>query len=532
MSNLSSVFMGPWEWQPAPPPPRHHHENACGCEPTIAYVRVSMVGLRETLISPDIQLAEIVQDAVRSNKRIVRVVSDINASGRTFTKRSVISVIESIRRGEARSITVWKWSRWGRNLEYSLAYISLVKQAGGRVDSATEDIDQSTAHGRFGRDMLMRVDQLVSELIGEGWRAAHDHRRRRGLPHSGRPRFGYDYIDGGYVPNRRDADTLRWAYESYVAGTHSYGLLARTLNARGVNTTRGYKWTVQALSKVMDNGFAAGLIRERSSERKAEQRDRSPERRLPNACAVYHYDVWRKGAHQPIIDEELWAAYLAMRPTADNKKPSQSGRAKYTLSGLVFCAVCDRRMTIHHSGRTKEARWRCDWRGVLHPEVTVSALGNEVEAFVREWLGDRATPEAHAKRVAEYAASKDVLPPTNDDALRAELAEVDRRLRRLVRLFAQSEDDSPEFERAFTAERKELERQSRELSDQLLGSDATAPVADLAAFRTLSEGWDGFPASVRRAALSRIVGKVVVSQAARRGESAAGRVTVVPAWVS
>lgn len=531
MSNLSSVFMGPWDWQPAPPPPRHHHENACGCEPTIAYVRVSMVGLRETLISPDIQLVEIIQDAVRNNKRIVRVVSDINASGRTFTKRSILGVIDAIKRGEARSITVWKWSRWGRNLEYSLAYISLVKQAGGQVHSATEDIDQSTAHGRFGRDMLMRIDQLTSELIGEGWRAAHDHRRRRGLPHTGRARFGYDYIDGRYVPNAH-APALRWAYDSYVSGLHSYGQIVQSLNARGITTTRGNRWTTQSLSKVMDNGFAAGLIRERSADLKADQRDRNAERRLPNASSIYHYDVWLDGAHEAIIDQQTWQAYLTRRPTAENKKPSQSGRAKYTLAGLVRCGICARRMTIHHAGRTKEPRWRCDWRAALHPLINVSALNHEVEAAVQEWLGDRATPEGHAALVAQLVAAKG--PQRASDALlRSELAELDRRMRRLVKVYTQSEDESAEFERAFAAERREIEGRRREIKDDLLGGgeETGGPPAGPAAFRSLSEGWAGFPASVRRAALGEIIARVEISQATRRGESAAGRVLIIPAWL-
>mgnify|MGYP001618012776 CR=1 FL=1 len=91
-----------------PPEPIHHHELPCECELTIAYLRVSRVGTREEIISPDIQLSSIYENCIKSNKRVVKIVSDIDTSGRTFTARSVGSVIQDIADGVAKSVSLWK----------------------------------------------------------------------------------------------------------------------------------------------------------------------------------------------------------------------------------------------------------------------------------------------------------------------------------------------------------------------------------------------------------------------------------------
>lgn len=535
-------------------PPEHHHRGPCSCEPTLAYVRVSRVGSRDVILSPDIQLDAIDADCRRRGKRIVRVISDIDKGGRTFTKRSVGAAIELVRSSVARSITVWKWSRWGRNLEYSLAYLGRTQAAGGRVDSATDDIDQSTATGRFGRDMIMRIDELNSDLIGEGWIAAHDQRREDGLPHSGRSRFGYTYLnraavragarhdDGDdcepcarslphYVLNADEAPTLAGLYGDYVAGDSLRQMTVR-LNAAGFTSPLGGAWTVQALGQMLDTGFGAGWIRERSDERKAELK--AAGRTVRNSLASF--DVWRVGTQPAVIDEPTWRAYVARR-TRQAGLPPRSRVAVHPLSALLFCAVCSRRLSTKYSGRDRKHQWVCGWSASLHPDRQVSVSNGKVLDVVREWIERNAKPvtgRAAVDRVAARALASGGKPTRTAAKIQAAIDRDVKALDRLVMMAARGAVSDDRFDTASA----ELETSVRALRAELRQTETAARGAAgpaYEAFVSLAASWEplttGEPVLMNEA-LRRVLAFVIVSPSAGRSRwaDAAERVEIVGAW--
>lgn len=510
-----------------PPELKHHHLEPCDCEPTIAYIRVSMVGNREHMISPDIQLDAIVQDAKLKNKKIVKVVPDIDKSGRTFRRRSIDKVIADIKAGVAKSVTVWKWSRWGRNLEYSLVYLSMTKKAGGRVDSATDDIDQSTATGRFSRDMIMRVDELNSDLIGEGWESAHAVRRENGLPHSGRRRFGYDYVgetgSRKFVKNVDEAPILKALYKKYLAGV-SLRKLAKELNDAGLRSTRGGLWTLQALGQMLDTGFAAGFIRERSSELRTEMGDK-----IRNNLASF--DIWRRGTQPPIIDEKTWEKYREKRK-AQAALPPRSRSAVHALSTLLFCALCARRMITHYSGRCRQHQWVCSWTQTFHPETSVTIGNAGALLVVRAWVLANTKPRADGESVDELRER--ILKAANRaDRTRAQVnAEIKRWLTKIDRLVDMRTDGEigketflhrkAEYEQHVNDRRSELE----ELADTV-GADGKP---GFETFKTLDGLWDEIPPTELNALLQSVVGMVVVSPGASRRTDPCDRLDVVGRW--
>ena len=160
----------------------------------IAYVRVSKIGERdpEDLKSPTDQRRAIDAYADRHDDiEVIDHVEDLDQSGRTFERRAVKAIIERIKAGEANGILIWKWSRWGRNVEQSQVYLRHVKLAHGVVIAVTEDIDQLTAIGKAQLGMQQVWDQLQSDQISEGWKAAQALRVKRGLTGGGPPPFGY-----------------------------------------------------------------------------------------------------------------------------------------------------------------------------------------------------------------------------------------------------------------------------------------------------------------------------------------------------
>src|SRR5262249_10769464 len=151
--------------------------------PALAYVRVSKE--REDMISPDLQLRAINAFAEREGFAVVEVIEDLDLSGTEFDNRSVGRAVDGIRSGAWRAVLLWKWSRWGRNLELSLTYLGLVEEAGGVVRAATEDIDASTAVGHLSRNLSLLLADFESKQKSETWREVQARRLANGRPHGG-----------------------------------------------------------------------------------------------------------------------------------------------------------------------------------------------------------------------------------------------------------------------------------------------------------------------------------------------------------
>jgi site-specific DNA recombinase len=520
------------------PPVQHHHVGPCSCEPTLAYIRVSKVGKRQIIISPDIQFSAIVENCRVKSKRIVGVVTDIDKSGRTFIKRSVDGAIRDLANGVAKSITVWKWSRWGRNLEYSLAYLAEVQRVGGRVDSATDDIEQITATGRFSRDLVMRVDQLNSELIGESWQATHSQRREDGLPHSGRERFGYQYLPAAgrdqparYEPLEPGATALKGAYERYVAGT-GMRPIAKWLNGQGLRTTSGGSWTRESVASMLDTGFAAGWIRERSEGLLAQHRAMQEDGKYVRNT-ITGFDIWRAGSHAAVISEDLWQAYKAKR-LAQAQIPSRlkGGTPPHALSALMFCALCSRRLSTAYPGNSRVHTWRCSRGDAYHPGVSVSITNKRALDIVRAWVGRMAEPASvNVDELARHALASDGRSSRTAAQIQADIRAELRALDNLLDMAARKVVS----EERYTARAAEYEARVAELRAEQAALTETPGRPGYEAFGALEATWDdalGHEPGLLNEPLSRVLAFVVVSPAEGRGREhdATDRVDLVGRW--
>jgi site-specific DNA recombinase len=185
----------------------------------VAYVRVSMA--REDTVSPELQIKAVRDYCKRRGYEIVRIVEDLDLSGRFWKTRQVEQAIQMIEREEADLLVVWRWSRVSRNrLDWALA-VDRVESVGGRLESATEGFDTTSATGRFARGMMAEFAAFESERMGDIWREVRERRVRLGLTVSGQEQFGYRKINGRYVPDRRRGPLLAEIYRRYIAASRT-----------------------------------------------------------------------------------------------------------------------------------------------------------------------------------------------------------------------------------------------------------------------------------------------------------------------
>nr|BFE78534.1 recombinase family protein [Planobispora longispora] len=468
------------------------------------------------MISPELQAHEQDTYAERNGIRIVERVEDLDLSGRDFARRSVDYIVKGIIEGRWNVVLLWKWSRWGRNLLQSRLYLAEVEQAGGEVIAVTEDFDTTTSVGKFSRDQMLAIAELQSNQIGENWKEAHERRRRMGLPHNGQFRFGYTYSRGaGYQPDPVSADALADCYKRYVEAGESMRSLTQMLNANGHRTGRGNLFTNISLGRLMDTGFAAGLIREKSNPG-------------GNGNTLAAYDVWRMGVHEPIISMELWEKYREKRLASAETAPRLRS-PKHSFSGLVYCPQCKKRMRRTTGGGRNGPHWRCRTRLQNKSCPGASIMDDRLEKIMREWVvenaqgGDTIEEDADRIRAAQKAT-------TNLAACEAEVARLKRKRTRLLDVYTDDESyDKGDYLKKKAEIDRDLERADLTLraARKRVNEIDTTDYRDI--FTTLADLWDNATPSEKRELLSKVVRRIEVRAGTEKRKLS--KVNVVPRWM-
>lgn len=445
-------------------------------ERAIGYVRVSLE--REEMLSPEIQRAAIEAHAARNGYTLGDVIEDLDRTGRNFARAGVQDAISRVERGEADVVLVWKVSRFGRTRKDWYVNADRIEVAGGRLESATEDYDAATSTGRFTRGLLVELAAFESDRIGEGWKEVHANRRNRGLTTNGNPRYGYQRTDDGvYVPDPETAPILAGMYADAAAGMGPT-TLAKRLNAAGVPGPKGGAWYADRVNGILTSGFGAGYL----------------------SIGKRSATTWVRGAHEAVVSEETWQAYLAVRAGRATGK-SYTTAGKYVLSGLLRCGACGARMSSVPLQRGPGYAFLCSaYKQGRHP-THVSVTRKRAEATVLDWLRD------YAAEIEEAAAAapKVQRPDTRQQATRRRV-DADKALAKLAAGWATGivPDDAYAAAKELLVERLEAARAAERAASAV--SDAPAPLP-----AGLLEEWDTLAVEARRAILAQYIDHIEVT---------------------
>lgn len=521
--------------RPATPP-----EDA---EPWLGYIRVST--WREEKISPELQKKAIEAWAARTGRRIVDWITDLDKTGRNF-KRRIMGGIQRVEGGEARGIAVWKYSRFGRDRPGVALNLARLERAGGRLESATEDVDASTATGRFNRDILFAVAALESDRAGEMWKDAHKHRRANGLPATGGQRLGYiwhprkipdphrpgQFIlqQERYEPDPETSADVEALYQRKVE-RQGFASLAAWLNTRGHRTSTGAPWQADSLRRMMDAGFAAGLLRIHDPTCGCDYTANGG-----NCRRWLHID----GAHDALITPELWEQYEAHRKDTKATTP-RARRPVYPLTGLMRCGTC-RKDAAATSARRRGQQIRgyaymCSARS--HAGKTVCELGVWVQRAVVEdevlvWLAREAAPriDATPSLPRQQAPVIDERAAAARDRARLQ-AEADKLAAALVNLRtdrAMNPDDYGPGEYEAARDRiREQQKANVAALERTTVIEMTPHRADYQPLMLdLLDAWEHMSDQERNSLLRQIVRRVVVTREGRGSEQT--RIDIHPVW--
>jgi len=468
----------------------------------VGYVRVSKA--REEMISPAIQEEAIRAACARKpGYEVVKVIADLDKTGRNFIREGVREAIRLVEAGQADVVMVWRWSRFGRNSHDFRVNMARVEVAGGRLESAVEDVDATTSTGRLTRGMMIELAEFESERYSEGWKDALATRAANGLPGNGRIRFGYSYhrcsetcgsdCRTGYTPDPATGPVLASMYRRYLDGA-SLPSLRDWCTATGQPRERGGRWDTSAVTDVLDSGFGAALLH--SGGR--------------TVAGRFTPHAWAPGAHEAVITSEEWHAYLARRQSL-RTVPSSHKAPTYTLTGLVVCGQCGGGMFAASSRRGPGYLYRCSAMQNSGRCPGVWRVRSALEAAVLDALDPYAERLEAAARLAlaqprPRPAPPEAVSPTKQ--AQADLRVASEGLDRLAKSVASGVLSDDEV--ATEASRLRALRSSAQTRLHDLGSPSSPAPTPAVRVRRLREQWGELPVPTRRAIVAELFERVIV----------------------
>lgn len=467
------------------------------------YVRVSAVMGRadDRFLSPDIQREQI--DKARKRGPASRVVQqwddiDVSTAKVPLAKRPGLqAALQAARTGEIDRLWVLVLDRFDRDTA-ALKAFDEIASAGVELWTENGRVDIETPEGYLSTSMQLAIARYQRDRIGKSWKQTHQHRLERGLPHSGKPRFGYIYDRDKrlHVPDPVTGPVLAELYQRYVDGESIYSLV-RWINAQGIPTTEGNLWRDRVLRRMLDSGFAAGRI-------------------------TYGEDVYQ-GIHEKLIDDKLWKAYQASRKKRGGQVNTE--RSEYVLSGMVRCGRCGGSMVAGQFGARREPKYRCKNGKETGVHEGGYVMASFIEGAVLDWLRKLAAELEQGVDLADAVSLSSKRARRDVEAMRKKLTQLQGQSSKLVEKLVSgviTDDEFGRFAQKLRDEQLELEARigAGEQEQELPKAEQPSRLA-----AQLLADWELLPVASRREMLRRLIARVVVTTGRPRAH-----IEVVPIW--
>ena len=289
--------------------------------------------------------------------------------------------------GDADVLMTYATDRLARDQVKLAVIVHAVQKAGGRVSSATEDLDTGPL-GTFLRSSLAFAAEMELTKIRERTNRALDARYvipKRSRP-GWKPLYGYAKVGSGadatYVPHPAESEVVKRIFD-LAAGGHSRYAIVRALEADGIPGPTGNGWYTSALARILGRecywtgeheAWRTATIRRAENDNRPETVARPAEERYRVAIPAF-------------VDPGV--AGLARSAQARNSQKRRRldrdpavGVLRY---GFHRCHACGGTLSVTITRGAGDYRYRCTTRGCTAPvSMLVARQDAELVAWVEE----------------------------------------------------------------------------------------------------------------------------------------------------
>lgn len=366
-------------------------------KPVDVYVRVSRVGTREHLMSPEDQERSARSYAGSLKLKLGKVITDLDQSGGKLDRPGLQEAVQRVEAGTSGGLIVAYLDRFSRDVEQGLGLLRRIEEAGGSVYAPNMPQDTRSAEGEFQVGLWLLIAQRERRMRSEGFERAKERAIENGIPVNSRAAVGYvKSPDRTLVPDPDVAPIIRQVFELRARG-EGPAALGRFLSSNGVKTSQSSTvWSKQAVYGLIRNRVYLGELRY------------GLDGRFVNA-----------EAHEPIVDIATWQA--AQHPNGRRLADTRSGAN--LLAGIFRCHACGYSLQGTKTSRGKRI-YRCTrtHSGGICPEPVRTPAEPVEEAVVRAFwtlTDDMEAEGTHADTDADVGALRGALDTAEQRLIQA-----------------------------------------------------------------------------------------------------------------
>ena len=195
------------------------------------------------------------------NCTIVAKYTDLNKSGRTISDRSGFQqMMLDAQNGMFDEIWVHELHDFSRNLSDVLYRMEDLKKMGVTVFFVRDNIRTDNSDGEFRIVMMAAFQQDESRRQSERIKHGHELSRAKGTIFGTGNVLGYDKVNGNYVINPDQAETVRMIFDLCIKG-YGAGKICNALKEQGKLTSTGKSdWQQTTVSRILKNPVYYGKV--------------------------------------------------------------------------------------------------------------------------------------------------------------------------------------------------------------------------------------------------------------------------------
>jgi site-specific DNA recombinase len=451
----------------------------------VIYARYSTDLQREASIEDQVRTCR--QRIDREGWRLLAIYSDAATSGASRLRPGYQKLLEDARAGAFDLVVAEALDRLSRDQEdvaalfkhLSFAGVKLVTLAEGEINELHVGL-KGTMNALFLKDLAQKVRRGLEGRVRQG-------RSGGGIC------FGYDIaqehdargelIHGGRQVNEKQAAIVLRIFTEFANGK-SPRRISLDLNQEGVDGPQGVGWGASTINGnaargtgILNNELYIGRLVWNRLQYVKDPRTGKRVSRLNDPAK----HVFQEVADLRIVPQDLWDRVKARQAAmARNTRPDVAGdrpfwerqRPRYLVSGFAKCGACGNSYVKISKNLFGCAAARNKGTCTNRLNVRIDVLEEAVLAGLRSRL---MAPDLFKEFCQEYHREVNRLRSEENAALdgqKAELAQVERRTRKLVQLI--TEDDAPV--KVLKEELKLLEVRQAELERALAVATAPAPL--------------------------------------------------------
>jgi DNA invertase Pin-like site-specific DNA recombinase len=313
------------------------------------------------------------------NWTVVAQYIDEGITGTQMKKRpSFMRMIEHAKEHRFDLIVTRELSRFARNTVDALNATRELKQYGVEVYFVNDGIWTMDGDGEVRLTIMASIAQDESRKTSERVKAGQKMSREKGVLYGSGNIIGYDRVDGTYVINKEQAETVRRIFNLYAEGHGETTVAKMLIEENRKDGGGGLSWTASKVSRVLRKPTYKGYM----TYNKSHIDDFLSHNRINHSEEDF---VLVKGDFEPIVSEELWETCNQIRSKRAAFVKGKDGRAhKFGVSfpqnkwtKILFCD-CGMRFQIEGYDKTanggKNMRLICARSKMFKKKDAVRAL--------------------------------------------------------------------------------------------------------------------------------------------------------------